>query len=412
MRRVVVTGLGLVTPCGNDVETTWDAVIHARSGIARIAKFDASDLSVQIAAEVKDLDASAVFDVKEARRTSRFVQLAAVASREAYADAGLAEHPLNRDRWGVSIGVGMGGIEGIEESTIILLEQGPRRVSPFFMPYTIANMGAGVVSRLLDMRGPNICTTTACTSGTHGVGEAFLYIRNNMADLMVAGGAESAISRLSIAAFASMKALSTNNDNPQEASRPFDFNRDGFVMGEGAGILVLEEYEHAKRRGAKIYAELVGYGMSGDAHHITAPAPDGEGAQRCMRMALEVGGIALDQVDYINAHGTSTGLNDKYESAAIAKVFGAHASKMSVSSTKGVTGHCLGAAGGIEAVLTVMAMHKSVIPPTANLRTPDPECPLDYTPLKARERSLRYALSNSFGFGGTNGTVAFKRLQS
>ena len=412
MRRVVVTGLGLVTPCGNDVESTWDAVIHARSGIARIAKFDASDLSVQIAGEVKDLDASAVFDVKEARRTSRFVQLAAVASREAYADAGLAEHPLNRDRWGVSIGVGMGGIEGIEESTIILLEQGPRRVSPFFMPYTIANMGAGVVSRLLDMRGPNICTTTACTSGTHGVGEAFLYIRNNMADVMVAGGAESAISRLSIAAFASMKALSTNNDNPQEASRPFDFNRDGFVMGEGAGILVLEEYEHAKRRGAKIYAELVGYGMSGDAHHITAPAPDGEGAQRCMRMALEVGGIALDQVDYINAHGTSTGLNDKYESAAIAKVFGAHASKMSVSSTKGVTGHCLGAAGGIEAVLTVMAMHKSVIPPTANLRTPDPECPLDYTPLKARERSLRYALSNSFGFGGTNGTVAFKRLQS
>ena len=412
MRRVVVTGLGLVTPCGNDVETTWDAVIHARSGIARIAKFDASDLSVQIAGEVKDLDASAVFDLKEARRTSRFVQLAAVASREAYADAGLAEHPLNRDRWGVSIGVGMGGIEGIEESTIILLEQGPRRVSPFFMPYTIANMGAGVVSRLLDMRGPNICTTTACTSGTHGVGEAFLYIRNNMADLMVAGGAESAISRLSIAAFASMKALSTNNDNPQEASRPFDFNRDGFVMGEGAGILVLEEYEHAQRRRAKIYAELVGYGMSGDAHHITAPAPDGEGAQRCMRMALEVGGIALDQVDYINAHGTSTGLNDKYESAAIAKVFGAHASKMSVSSTKGVTGHCLGAAGGIEAVLTVMAMHKSVIPPTANLRTPDPECPLDYTPLKARERSLRYALSNSFGFGGTNGTVAFKRLQS
>ena len=412
MRRVVVTGLGLVTPCGNDVETTWDAVIHARSGIARIAKFDASDLSVQIAGEVKDLDASAVFDLKEARRTSRFVQLAAVASREAYADAGLAEHPLNRDRWGVSIGVGMGGIEGIEESTIILLEQGPRRVSPFFMPYTIANMGAGVVSRLLDMRGPNICTTTACTSGTHGVGEAFLYIRNNMADVMVAGGAESAISRLSIAAFASMKALSTNNDNPQEASRPFDFNRDGFVMGEGAGILVLEEYEHAKRRGAKIYAELVGYGMSGDAHHITAPAPDGEGAQRCMRMALEVGGIALDQVDYINAHGTSTGLNDKYESAAIAKVFGAQASKMSVSSTKGVTGHCLGAAGGIEAVLTVLAMHKSVIPPTANLRTPDPECPLDYTPLKARERSLRYALSNSFGFGGTNGTVAFKHLQS
>ncbi|MCX6110955.1 MAG: beta-ketoacyl-ACP synthase II [Proteobacteria bacterium] len=410
MRRVVVTGLGLVTPCGNDVESTWDGAIHARSGITKITKFDAEGLSVQIAAEVKDLDASSVFDVKEARRTSRFVQLAAVASREAYRDAGLDAHRDNRERWGASIGVGMGGIEEIESSTLIMKEQGPRRVSPFFMPYTIANMAAGVVSRLLDLKGPNICTTTACTSGTHGVGEAFLYIRNHMADVMIAGGAESAITRLSIAAFASMKALSTNNDHPAEASRPFDLNRDGFVMGEGAGILVLEEYEHAKRRGAKIYAELVGYGMSGDAYHITAPAPEGEGAQRCMKMALEVGSVPLDQVDYINAHGTSTGLNDKYESTAIGKVFGSHAYKLAVSSTKGVTGHCLGAAGGIEAVLTVLAMHRSLIPPTANLHTPDPECPLDYTPLKARERTLRYALSNSFGFGGTNGTVAFKRF--
>jgi 3-oxoacyl-[acyl-carrier-protein] synthase II len=319
--------------------------------------------------------------------------------------------PGGRERWGTSIGVGIGGIEEIENATILLKESGPRRISPFFMPYVISNMAAGVVSRLNGLKGPNICTTTACTSGTHGVGEAWLYIRSGMADVMVCGGSESAISRLSVAAFASMKALSTNNDHPEEASRPFDLNRDGFVMGEGSGVLVLEELEHAKKRGARIYAEMVGYGMSADAHHITAPSPEGEGAQRCMRGALDIGKVPLDQVDYINAHGTSTELNDKYESAAIGHVFGDKARGISISSTKGVTGHCLGAAGGIEAVFTALTIHHSLVPPTANLRTPDPSCPLDYTPLKPKERKIRYAMSNSFGFGGTNGTIVLKRLE-
>jgi 3-oxoacyl-[acyl-carrier-protein] synthase II len=274
----------------------------------------------------------------------------------------------------------------------------------------IANMAAGVVSRMYNFKGPNICTTTACTSGTHGVGEAFLYIKNGMADVMLAGGAESALSPLGIAAFAVMKALSTNNENPKEASRPFDMDRDGFVMGEGAGVMVIEEYEHAKKRGAKIYAELVGYGMSGDAYHITSPAPEGEGAQRCMKMAMTSGGINADEIDHINAHGTSTKLNDAYESMAISKVFGVSAKNISICSTKAVTGHCLGAAGGIEAVYSALAVHHGVVPPTANYKTPDPECPLDYTVGGPRERKIRYALSNSFGFGGTNGTLAFKHF--
>ena len=278
------------------------------------------------------------------------------------------------------------------------------------MPYCIVNMAAGVVSRVFQLRGPNICTTTACASGTHAVGEAFLQIRAGMADVMVAGGSESAISRLGIAAFAALKALSTHNEDPARASRPFDLNRNGFVMGEGSGILVMEDLEHAKKRGAKIYGEIVGYGMSGDAYHITAPPPGGEGAQRCMRQALQTAGIAPDAVDYINAHGTSTELNDKYESEAIQAVFGDHAKKVAISSTKGVTGHCLGAAGGIEAVFSTLALHHSLVPPTANLETPDPACPLDYTPLVARERKMKYALSNSFGFGGTNASILIKRF--
>ncbi|MEN9835860.1 MAG: hypothetical protein RL011_2053 [Pseudomonadota bacterium] len=410
MRRVVVTGLGLVTPCGNNVPAAWDATLHARTGVGPITVFDASDLSVHAAAEVKDFTTGDVFEGKELRRTSRFVQFAGVAAHEAMLDAGLKDFVGDRDRYGVSLGVGIGGIAEIEASANVLRDHGPRRISPFFMPYAIANMAAGVVSRLNNLKGPNICTTTACTSGTHGVGEAFLYIRSGMADMMFAGGVESGITKLSIGAFASMKALSTHNDPPEEASRPFDLNRNGFVMGEGAGVLVLEELEHARRRGARIYAELVGYGMSGDAHHITAPAPEGEGAQRCMRMALGMGQVPYDQVDYINAHGTSTELNDRYESAAIGKVFGSHAFELSVSSTKGVTGHCLGAAGGIEAAFTALSLYHGLIPPTANLRTRDPDCPLDYTPLKLRERKLRYALSNSFGFGGTNGTVVFKSM--
>lgn len=411
MRRVVVTGLGLVTPVGNDVESAWKAVLEGRTGVGRISRFDAADLTVQIAAEVKDFDLGAVMEAKEARRTTAFVQYAAKAAHEAMADSGLADAAGSREMWGASVGVGIGGIGEIETASHVLKDNGPRRISPFFMPYVISNMAAGVVSRLNGLKGPNICPTTACTSGTHGVGEGFLYIRTGMADVMVCGGAESGITRLSVAAFASMKALSTNNDQPEEASRPFDLNRDGFVMGEGAGILVLEELEHARQRGAKIYAELVGYGMSGDAHHITAPAPEGEGAQRCMRAALAMGNVPLDQLDYINAHGTSTDLNDRYESAAIRAVLGPLAANVSISSTKGATGHCLGAAGGIEAVFTALAIHHSVVPPTANLRTPDPDCPLDYTPLASKERKVRYALSNSFGFGGTNGTLAFRRFE-
>jgi len=419
MRRVVVTGLGMVAPTGNDVASAWAAALAARSGVAKISLFDAADLPTQIAAEVKGFQLGDAMDAKESQRASRFVQFATVAAREAIRDSGLdqlaaagsATPAANVDRWGVSIGVGLGGLQDIEENTMILKEKGHRRISPFFLPYVIPNMASGVVSRLNNFRGPNICTTTACTSGTHGVGEAFLYIRNNMADVMVAGGAESAISPLGIVSFTSMKALSTRNDDPTTASRPFDKDRDGFVMGEGAGVIVLEEYEHARRRGARIYAEMVGYGMSGDAHHITAPAPEGEGAQRCMKLALDSAGVAPDQVDHINAHGTSTGLNDKFESMAIGKVFGEHARKIAISSTKGVTGHCLGAAGGIEAVYTVLAVHHALVPPTANYQTPDPECPLDYTTKGARELRVRHALSNSFGFGGTNGSILFRSLK-
>jgi len=406
MRRVVVTGLGMVAPCGNNVQDAWKAAVNAETGVGPITKFTAEDLPVRIAAEVKGFEIGDILEYKEARRTTLFVQYAAKAAHEAFRQSGLSQ--VNRDSWGVSIGVGMGGIEDIEINTLILKEHGPKRVSPFFMPYVIANMATGVVSKILNFRGPNICPTTACSSGTHGVGEAYLYIKNELADVMIAGGSESAISRLSVSAFASMKALSTNNNDPTNASRPFDLNRDGFVMGEGAGILVLEELEHAKKRGAKIYAEVVGYGMSGDAHHITAPAPEGEGAQRCMQMALKMGKITPDQMHYINAHGTSTPMNDRFETQAIQKVFGAHASKISISSTKGVTGHCLGAAGGIEAVFSVMAINHSLVPPTANLVTADPDCHLDYTPLKAKERKIQYALSNSFGFGGTNASIAFK----
>ncbi len=417
MRRVVVTGLGMVTACGSSVREAWNAALEGRSGVKRITHFDASDLNVKIAATVETFEVGDVLDAKVARRVTRFVQFAVAAAREAMADAGLggriAEGAGNpeRDLWGTSIGVGIGGIEEIENNTIILLNQGPKRISPFFMPYCIANMAAGLVSRTFQLRGPNICPTTACASGTHAVGEALLQIRNGMADVMVAGGAESAVSKLGIAAFAALKALSTTNDDPAQASRPFDLNRNGFVMGEGSGVLVLEELEHARRRGAKIYAEVVGYGMSSDAFHITAPPPGGEGAQRCMRAALRSAGVGPDAVDYINAHGTSTELNDKYESQAIRTVFGGHADGISISSTKGVTGHCLGAAGGIEAVYTALAVHNGLVPPTASLRTPDPECALDYTPLVPKERKLRYAMSNSFGFGGTNATIIMKSFQ-
>jgi 3-oxoacyl-[acyl-carrier-protein] synthase II len=411
MRRVVVTGLGMVSPIGQNVGESWKNALAGKTGVGKITRFDTTQFTVQIAAEVKDFSVGDAMDAKEAGRAPLFLQFAAKAAQEAMRDAKLGEGQYNPDRAGTCVGVGIGSIDILEENHRALLEKGPRRVSPFLIPHMIANMASGLVSRLNNLKGPNMCTTTACASGTHGIGESLLYIQNNLADIMVCGGVESAITPTSIAGFANMKALSTNNEHPAEASRPFDLNRDGFVMGEGAGLLVLEELEHAKKRGAKIYAEIVGYGMSGDAYHITSPAPEGEGAQRCMKMALTTGRIPVVEVDYINAHGTSTKLNDFYETRAIRGVFGETAPKISISSTKGVTGHCLGAAGGIEAVFTVKAIEEQIVPPTAGLKTPDPECDLDYTSGDARRRSIRYALSNSFGFGGTNATVAFKRYQ-
>lgn len=411
MRRVVITGMGMLSPVGNTVDESWNAAVEGKSGITKITLFDASSLGVQIAGEVKNFDPAQFMDPKDAKRTTRYIQLAVGASSEAIKDAGLADAPEETKlRFGVSIGVGMGSIECVSDNAITMHEKGNKRVSPFLVPYSIPNMASGLVANTFGLKGPNICTTTACTSGTHGVGEGFLLIKNNMADAMLVGGAEACICELGIAGFANMKALAKNNENPTEASRPFERNRGGFVMGEGAGVLVLEELETAKKRGAKIYAEVVGYGMSGDAYHITSPAPEGEGAQRCMKMALDTAGISIDQVDYINAHGTSTALNDFYETKAIRHVFGSHADKLAVSSTKSVTGHLLGGAGGVEACFTAKALYHQVAPPTINYEEIDPECTLDYVPNTAREMKMDYAISNSFGFGGTNGTITLKRF--
>jgi 3-oxoacyl-[acyl-carrier-protein] synthase II len=375
--------------------------------VRKIESFDPAEMRVQIAAEVRDWDPSPFFDAKELRRLSRFIQFAVGAADEAIKDAGLVidDEP---DRFGCSIGVGMGSLEMIEDSTRVLDQKGEKRLSPFFIPYTIPNMASGVVTIRYNLRGPNICHTTACASGTHAVGEAYRLIQDGYADGMVCGGAESVISKLGIGSFTALKALSQRNDAPEMASRPFDNDRDGFVMGEGAGVLVLEDLERARKRGAKIYAEVIGYGLSGDAYHITAPPPAGEGGQRAMQMALTRAQINPEQVDYINAHGTSTKLNDQYESEAIEKVFGSHAKDLHVSSTKGVTGHCIGAAGGIEAIYTTLAVHHNVIPPTANYQNPDPACKLNYTPNQAVEKRINVAISNSFGFGGTNATIAIK----
>ncbi len=399
----------MVAPTGNCVKQAWEAALAGRSGVARISLFDPSDSTVQIAAEVKDFDPSSVMSLKEARQSSRFVQFATAAAREALDDSGL-DVSAEPQRYGCAIGVGLGAIGKIEQAAYICRDKGPTRVSPHFLPYAIPNMAAGVVSVALGLKGPNFSMATACASGTHSIGEAFLHVALGTADAMIAGGTEATISPLCIAAFAKMRALSTQNDTPDVASRPFDLDRDGFVMGEGSGLVVIEELEHAKQRGARIYAEVVGYGLTGDAHHITSPTPDGEGAARCMAGALKSGQINPDQVDHINAHGTSTKANDASESAAIATVLGDHASQVSVNSTKGVTGHCLGAAGGIEAIYTVLAIHHGVVSPTANYATPDPDCPLDYTTDGPRERSIRYALSNSVGFGGQNACLVFSRL--
>jgi 3-oxoacyl-[acyl-carrier-protein] synthase II len=399
----------MVCASGNTANESWQNILEGGIGIGKISLFDASELPVQIAAEIKNLQVGDALDPKEQARSSRFVKVAAVAAAEAYRHAG--EHACPPERFGCSIGVGIGAIQDIENATLVMKEKGYRRVSPFFIPYTIPNMAAGIVSNRFNLQGPNICTTTACASGTHAIGEAFLHIRSGMADMMLAGGAEAALGPIALVGFANMKSLNTENDNPSGASRPFDVSRDGFVMGEGAGMLVLEEWERATKRGAKIYAELVGYGMSGDAYHITSPAPEGRGAQACMQQALDFFDLPKGEIDYINAHGTSTKLNDLNESLAISRVFGERAREIAISSTKGATGHCLGAAGGIEAVFTTLALHHQICPHTANLKNLDPEMPtLDYVMHKPKEKRLRYALSNSFGFGGTNACLILKSI--
>ena len=404
---MVVTGLGIVSPVGIGVSEAWANVLAGRPGITRITRFDPAPFASQIAGEVKGFEVSKYLPVKEARRFDLFLHFGTAAAMEAIADAGIQATEANAERIGVNIGSGIGGLPMIEEGARTLAEQGPRRISPFFIPGTIINMISGNVSIMYGFKGPNLAITTACTTSTHCVGESARLIAYGDADIMVAGGSESTVCPLAIAGFSSARALSTRNDDPATASRPWDKGRDGFVLGEGAGVLVLEEMEHAKARGAKIYAELVGYGMSADAHHVTAPCADGDGARRCMVNALKDAHANPEDVDYINAHGTSTPLGDKSETIAVKRCFGDHAAKLALSSTKSMTGHLLGAAGGVEAVFTVLGVKQRIAPPTINLHEPDPDCDLDYVPNQAREMRIRLALSNSFGFGGTNGTLAF-----
>lgn len=411
MRRVVVTGIGLVTPIGIGVENVWKNLISGRSGIGRITRFDPSSLATQIAGEVKDFNPEQFIEKKEIKKMDTFIQYAIAAAKIAMEDSGIAINGVRPERVGVVVGAGLGGLPGIEKYHRILIEEGPKRISPFFIPMVIANLAAGQISIIFGAKGPNSSTSTACAAGAHAIGDSAKYIQLGYADVMIAGGAESTITPLAIAGFNSMKALSTRNDEPERASRPFDKDRDGFVMGEGAGIIILEELEHARRRGARIYAEFAGYGLNGDAYHITAPDPEGEGGRRCMEMALEDARIDPSEVDYINAHGTSTYYNDILETKAIKRLFREHAKRIMVSSTKSMTGHLLGAAGGVEAAFTVLSIYHGVIPPTINLENPDPECDLDYVPNKAREKKIRVAISNSFGFGGTNACLVFKRFE-
>ncbi len=409
-RRVVVTGLGLVSPLGIGTEATWKGLVEGRSGIGKITQFDAAAFPTQIAGEVEGFVPEDFVEAKEVKKMDRFIQFAMAAAGFAVADSGLVVDASNEERVGVMIGAGMGGLGTIERYHQVYLEKGPRRITPFFIPMLIINLASGSVSIKFGAKGPNSAAVTACATGSHSIGEAFRVIQYGDADAMIAGGTESVITPMAIGGFNAMKALSTRNDDPAGASRPFDSERDGFVMGEGAGVLVLEELESARRRGARIYAELVGFGMSSDAYHITSPAPDGNGAARCMANALRDAGIPAQEVDYVNAHGTSTKQGDEIETAAIKKVFGSHAGKLAVSSTKSMTGHLLGAAGGVEAAVAVLSIANSVIPPTINLHNPDPECDLDYVPHKARQQRVDCALSNSFGFGGTNACLLFKRL--
>jgi 3-oxoacyl-[acyl-carrier-protein] synthase II len=409
MRRVVVTGVGVVSPLGSGNGKNWEALTAGKSGIAPITRFDASDLPVKIAGEVKDFVAEDYIDKKEIKKMDLFIQYSLAAAEFAMKDSGLVINEENAERVGVLVGAGLGGLPAIERYHTALTEGGYKKISPFFIPMLIINLAPGHISIKYGAKGPNVSSVSACATGTHSIGDAYHMIARGDADAMIAGGTESTVTPLGIGGFAVMKALSTNPD-PASASRPFDKGRDGFVLAEGAGIVVLEEYEAAKARGAKIYGEVVGYGMSGDAYHLTTPAPGGEGAARCMKMALNGAKINPEQVTYINAHGTSTPFNDLYESMAIRTVFGDHAGKLMVSSTKSMTGHLLGAAGGIEAVFTLMAMQNSVVPPTINYEEPDPECTLDYVPNTARDAKIEYALSNSFGFGGTNASLLFKKV--
>ncbi|MBI4574199.1 MAG: beta-ketoacyl-ACP synthase II [candidate division NC10 bacterium] len=409
MVRVVVTGMGAVAPNGIGIESFWRNIIHGVSGIAPITRFDASRHDTQIAGEVKGFDPLQWIEKKEARKMDRFIHYAIAAAQMAYDDSGLKVTDENRERIGVFVGTGMGGIPALEESHRILMEKGPGRISAFFIPSIITNLGSGQISMRFGMKGPNSCVCTACATGNHAIGDSFRIIQRGDADVMLAGGSEAVITPLTIGGFCSMKALSTRNAEPTRASRPLDKERDGFVMGEGAGLMVLESLDHARRRGARIYAELVGYGMSADAHHITQPAPDG--AIRSMRLALQDAKVTPSQVAYINAHGTSTPAGDANETMAVKAVFNEHAPCLAVSSTKSMTGHLLGAAGGIESVITVLTITHGIIPPTINYETPDPECDLDYVPNTARQAEVRYALTNSFGFGGTNATLLFRKFE-
>lgn len=412
-RRVVITGMGIVSPVGNTISDAWDNLTNGKSGITRITRFDASALASQIAGEVKDFDITQYIPVKEARRMDIFIHYGMAAAMQAVKDAGIEDvinSGIDADRIGVNIGSGIGGLPMIEKTDAVYHKKGPRKISPFFIPSTIINMIAGNLSIKYNFRGPNLAIVTACTTATHCIGSSARMIEYGDADIMVAGGAESCVTPLAVGGFASAKALSKRNDDPETASRPWDTERDGFVLGEGAGILVLEEMEHAKRRKAKIYAEIVGFGMSADANHMTAPCEDGEGAARCMTAALKNSGLNASEVNYINAHGTSTQLGDIAETTAVKRCFGKQAEKLVMNSTKSMTGHLLGAAGGVEAIFTALAIHHQISPPTINIFNQDPQCDLDYVPNTSRKMKIEVALSNSFGFGGTNGTLILKKI--
>ncbi len=408
-QRVVITGLGLITPLGIGVNETWNALCEGKSGIGEITRFDTSKYQTKIAGEVKNFNATDFMPKKDANRSTPFIKYAIAAARMAVEDAGIVINDANSHRVGVFTGCGLGGLAFLEETNHIIETKGPRRVSPFFIPMMIGNMAAGMISIHFSARGPNASMATACAAGTHAVGDSFKIIQSGRADAMIAGGVESVVTPTCIAGFNAMKALSTRNEEPEKASRPFERDRDGFVVGEGSGMLILESLDHARERGAKIYAEMAGYGMSGDGYHISAPAPGGDGMARCMAAAIEDADISSDRIGYINAHGTSTQFNDLYETKAMKTVFKEKIYSIPISSTKSMTGHLLGGAGGIETVFTALAIHRKILPPTVNLDHPDPECDLDYIPNIARKADVEFAMSNSFGFGGTNATVVLKK---